>query len=86
MQHKWQATDKLLWLLKQHIVSHQIHSNMDSEICVVKARAWFLQQQNFAIHAMMEQMHHCAWSRCQNTVTPQWNATATFHIPGTNFI
>jgi len=34
----------------------------------------------------MDQMHHCAWGRCQNTVTPQWNATATLHIPGINFI
>jgi hypothetical protein len=85
MQHKWQATEKFLRLLKQQIGSHQIHSNMNYEICVVKAKAWFLQQQNFATHAMMEQMHH-AWGRCQNTVTPQWNATATFHIPGSNFI
>lgn len=83
MQHKQQATDKFLWLLKQHTGSHQIHSNMDYEICVVKATACLLQQQNFATHATMEQMHHCAWGRCQNTVTPQRNATATFHIPGT---
>jgi hypothetical protein len=86
MQHRQYATDNFFWLLKQHTENLQIHNNMDYEIFVVKARAWILLQQNFETQATMEHVRQCAWGRCQKTVTPQWNETATFHILGNNFI